>query len=111
VKATERPTKVELALRDLEAGIYTLVNSSAKAHGTPESTVHRRWNGGRSQADGNESQQLLSANEERALVKWITELILNGFPPWLQTIREMAEEIRYRYVTAINDAFNQVSPL
>jgi len=86
--------RVELALQDLAAGVFTSVKGAAKAHSAPESTVCGRWKGGKSQAEGNEWQQLLSANEERALVKWITELTFNGFPPRAQTIREMAEEIR-----------------
>jgi hypothetical protein len=54
-KAAERRKKVELALKDLETGVFTSVT-------------------------------------------------LNGFPPRAQTIREMAEEIRHRRITAINDA-------
>jgi hypothetical protein len=103
-RAAERREKAELALKDLGAGVFTSVKSAARAYGAAEATVRGRWKGGRSQAEGNEWQQLLTSNEERALVKWITELTVNGFPPRAQTIREMAEEIRRRRVTAINDA-------
>ena len=85
---------MELALKALHAGVFTSVNSAAKTYDLAESTLRGRWKCGKSQAEGNESRQLLSVSEENALVKWVTELTVNGFPPRLQTIREMAEEIR-----------------
>ena len=80
-KAAAQGKAIELALKNLRAGKYTSVNSAAKAHGVAETTLRTRWKGGNSQAQGNEVRQLLSENEEKALVKWITELSCNGFPP------------------------------
>ena len=58
-KAAEQSKRVELALQDLAAGVFTSVKGAAKAHSAPESTVRGRWKGGKSQAEGNEWQQLL----------------------------------------------------
>ena len=103
-KAVATNQAVEAALTDLRAKVYKTVNAAAKAHGAPESTVRRRWKGGNSRAQGNEGRQLLSANEEKALVQWIHDSSASGYPPRKHTVIEMAEEIRKQCVAQINDA-------
>ena len=50
--------------------------------------------GGMSRSDARESQQKLTATEEKVLADWITHLTATGHPARHDFIREMAEEIR-----------------
>ena len=53
--------------------------------------------------ESREGAQLLSIPEEKALVEWITRLTITGHPATHAFIREMAEEIRQRRVSQINN--------
>ena len=48
----------------------------------------------------NKRDQLLSENEEKELVRWITRLTATGYAPRHITLREMAEEIE-GFLTAV----------
>lgn len=60
-------------------------------------------NGRKIRTKGHEKLQLLSAEEEKELVRWITRLTNQSYPPKPYTVREMAEAIRTRRVIGIND--------
>jgi len=89
-----REASIQLALDGLNSRRYSSVYQAAKAHGIALSTLKGRWKGKASRAEGRVQSQLLSDAEEKALVQWVSQLTVNGFPPRYSTIREMAEEIR-----------------
>ena len=50
-----------------------------------------------------EIEQLFSHVERKELVRWITCLIIIDYPPRYDILREMAEELRKRYIKNINE--------
>jgi hypothetical protein len=54
------------------------------------------------------NQQLLSPAEEKALVKWVKQLTIAGYPARHSILREMAEEVRAQRVASINDSSMQL---
>ena len=103
-KAAASEEAIEAALNDLHSKVFKSVNAAAKAHGASEATLRRRWKGGNSRSQANEGKQLLSENEERALVRWIHDVSASGYPPQKRRVIEMAEELRNERVAQINDA-------
>jgi len=104
VEARAKNDRVEDALKDYRNKKYKSVNAAAIAHNVPVATLRDRVKGGKSRAEANEAKQILSAAEEKALVKWILEVSQNGYPPRKSQLREMAEDIRQQRVSQINDA-------
>ena len=102
--AVDNDARMEAALKDLRDKVFKSVRAAAKAHGVPESTLRGRHSGGKSRAQANEAKQLLSQAEEKALVRWIHEVSMDGYPPRKPRVREMAEEIRRQRISKINDA-------
>ena len=92
-KAAANDDQIEAALKDLRAKVYKSVNAAAKAHGVPEPTLRARKKGRASRAEANETKQILSAAEEKALVQWILEVSSAGYPPRKSQVREMAERL------------------
>jgi len=92
--AAESEEKVAKALAGLQSGLYTSCYKAAKETGASESTVARRFKGGKTRVEAREVQQMLSGAQEKALVSWITNLTETGHPASHAFIREMAEEIR-----------------
>lgn len=74
-----------------------------------KNTVSKRLIGGKSIAEAREDDQLLSIPEERALVKWITRLTMNGHPAIHIFIKEMADEIRQQRDNEINREMELIS--
>ena len=83
---------------------YKSIYHAAKTLGLNQKTLRNRAAGGRSIEEAHETQQLLSNGEEKALIRWITRLTATGYPPRHDLLREMAEEIRKRRLTNINDS-------
>src|SRR2546421_7603018 len=102
--ARAKNDRVEAALKDYWNKLYKSVNAAAKAHNIPESTLCDRVKGGKSRAKANEEKQILWGGEEKALVKWILDTSQNRYPPRKCPVRQMAETIRQRRVSKINDA-------
>jgi hypothetical protein len=96
--------RLEAALVDYRKKVYKSVNAAAKAHDVPVATLRDRVKGATSRAVASEAKQILSAGEEKALVKWILDVSQSGYPPRKSQLREMAEDIRQQRVSKINDA-------
>ena len=102
-KARDNNKQVEAALKDYQKKKFKSVNAAARAHGVAESTLRARVKGRKSRAEANETKQLLSQAEERALIQWILEVSKAGYPPRKPQVREMAEQIRRGRISKIND--------
>ena len=107
-QAAEAEKAVQTALQALSNGQHDSVSKAARVYNITERTLRRRWNGRLSRATGLAHQQLLTDNEEKALGRWVSELIRNGFLSRHGTIREMAEEIRNTRITKVNDSSIQL---
>jgi hypothetical protein len=79
-------------------GEYTSIRAYADAFSVSYSTLSYRLSGRVSRSTAHESKQILSAAEEKALVKWITRLSTVGCPITPPLTRDLAEEIQKRRV-------------
>jgi hypothetical protein len=80
LKAQEFKIQIAEAVPGIQSGKYKSSYAAAKALGLQKETVVQRVNGGltRSQAL---KQQLLSATQEKTVLKWIKELTISGYAP------------------------------
>ena len=65
-----------------------------KALGVVRITLRRRVNGGKTRKEAREPTQLLTQQEEKALVDWITSATAAEHPITHRSIKEMAQGIR-----------------
>jgi len=94
-KATsERDALNMAAIEGIKNGIYTNAKHAATVLGVSESTLRKRLKGRKSRREAREAQQLLTCQEEKALVDWVSRATAVGNPVPHQYIKEMAEEIR-----------------
>ena len=84
---------VDDALAAFLAGDYTSLRAAARAFGVPESTVRDRAYGSKTRAEARRSQQLLSAEQEEMLVRWILDLNMYGQALNFAQVRAMASLI------------------
>jgi len=85
---------MQLALTGLEDGTYMLVDHAVTELGVPRSTLHWRKNGGKSRWESKEKERLLTDQEEKALVDWISLCTTAGNSVDYRFIKEMAEELK-----------------
>src|SRR5579862_6573636 len=96
-KSGKRGEKEELYVRGVAGvrqGKYKSVAEASRQLGVSRTTLTRHLKGGKTRAQARERQQLLTAQEERALVDWISHAAGVGNPVPHSYIKEMAEEIR-----------------
>jgi len=86
--------QTEIAIEGIETGTYMSIDHAAKALGVSRTTLRRRLKGGKTRKQARESMQLLSAQEEKALVDWIANAAASGNPVTQAYIKEVAEGIR-----------------
>jgi hypothetical protein len=83
-----------IAVEGIRNGIYQSVRQASIALGLSRTILTRRLKGGKTRTEAREAQQLLTCQEEKALVEWISQATATGNPVPHQYIREMVEEIR-----------------
>ena len=92
-RVMDNEKRIQEALDALRKGQYSSVRAAATAYGLSHTTLNRRTNGGKSIAESREGQQNLSIAEEKALLRWITQMTAAGHPVRHGYIREMAHHI------------------
>ena len=88
-----REQAVQLAINDLNAGVYASQRAAAKVYGIPRSTLQGRLKGATNSALSHQHQQRLTPLQEDFLVQWILEEDARGYPPPHARTREMANRI------------------
>lgn len=106
--AAKREALIQKALAGLADGTYKSPYQAADALQISRSTLNDRLNGKKTRAEARANQQLLSPAEEKALVKWVKQLTIAGYPARHSILREMAEEVRAQRVASINDSSMQL---
>ena len=91
---SEKELAIAHALKGLRAGRYPSMRQAAEINGIAFTTLRRRFHGGKNRVAGHEGQQLITAAEERAIVRWIYRLELAGFPPRIEHVREAVMLLR-----------------
>lgn len=69
------------------------ITKAAKQHGVSKSTLVDRINGAQSYSISREYQKRLTSGEEAALLAWILRLQAWGWPPRVEQVRSMANEL------------------
>jgi Tc5 transposase DNA-binding domain len=93
-KAQELDIQVTEAVLGVQSGKYKSAYAAAKALGLCKDTVLKRVKGGLTRQEAHQRQQLLSAAQEKTLLKWINGLTISGYAPTHCLLREIADEIR-----------------
>ena len=88
-----REQAIQLAIRDLESGVYTSQRAAAAAWGIPRSSLRARLAGRLPHAIAHQNQQRLSSVQEDFLVNWILDEDSRAQPPSHARVREMATRI------------------
>ena len=87
-------TQLEKAIRAYQGVQYSSIRRCADAFQVPFSTLWGRLNGGRSSySEANVDSQLLTTAEEKVIVKWISDLDTRGFPPQVEMVTKLAQQI------------------
>ena len=95
------------ALAGIKDGTYKTAYEASKETGAPLRTLYKRLNGQKSLQESRASRQLLSPNEEQALVGWVLCAAATGHSVTHSFLHELAEEIRKPQVTP--DSSNNIS--
>jgi len=85
---------VQKAISAIKDNEYRSIRKAALAFNVPNTTLQGRLSGRKSRATGHETEQVLSAAEEKTLSRWIARLTRTVFPASPALAIEMAEEIR-----------------
>jgi len=85
---------IQKAISAIKNNEYRSIHKAALAFNVPIATLQGRMSGRKSRATAHETQQVLSAAEEKTLSRWITRLTRTGFPASSALAIEIAEEIR-----------------
>jgi hypothetical protein len=94
LKAQELDIQVAEAVLGVQSGKYKSPYAAAKALGLSPTTVLKRVQGRVSRTQARQQQQILSATQEKSVLKWIKELTVGGYAPSHRLLREIADEIR-----------------
>jgi len=92
-KAEEAEKKMQIAIAGVKDGTYRSIDHAVKELGVSKTTLTRRLKGGKSRSEGQENNQLLTTQEEKALETWINTSTAAGNPVQHSFIREMAEKL------------------
>ena len=85
---------IEAALKDLKLQDGKNISTVTKLHRVDRSTLSRRWNGVTNLAKVyHQSRQLLNPQQEKDLVRYISQLTEKGLPPTLAMVRNFAQDI------------------
>ena len=88
-----REQAIQLAISDLNSGVYSSQRAAAKAYGIPLSTLHGRLRGATNSRRSHQQQQRLAPLQEDFLVDWILDEDSRACPPSHARVREMANRI------------------
>ncbi|APA12583.1 hypothetical protein SS1G_03777 [Sclerotinia sclerotiorum 1980 UF-70] len=90
--------KLQQAILALQLKEFKSIRKAAKYFEVPKSTLADRLAGKKTRSQTHEIAQILSNAEENTLVRWISQLTITGFPATPMLVKEMADEIRLRYI-------------
>ena len=80
----EKERSVARALQGLKSVQYPSIRNAANIGSVAYTTLHRQLHAGQGSGGGHEVQHLVTAAQERAIVRWIYRLELPGFPPRIE---------------------------
>src|SRR5277367_2784290 len=97
-KAEEVERNIQIAVAGVKDKTYQSAGQAAKALSVSKTMVTRRLKGGKSRSEGQETNQLLTTQKEKALATWISTSTATGNPVQHEFIREMVKKLIKRRV-------------
>ena len=89
-----KEARIILALQALKEDSKLTLRKAARIYTVPKATLSDRKHGKTSRRDSMANSRILTELEEDVIVKYILELDLQGFPPKLSEVEDMANRIR-----------------
>lgn len=89
----QKEGRILLALSALNSSQFSSVRQAAMTFDVPESTLRSRRAGITTRRDCEPNSKKLTKTEESVIVQYILELNSRGFPPKLQAVRDMANQL------------------
>jgi hypothetical protein len=83
--------RILLAIQAIKLYHFKSIQAAAISYNVPPSTLCSRINRVASQRDSLPNSRKLTSEEELAIVQYILDLDSYGFPPWPQSVQEMAD--------------------
>ncbi|APA13274.1 hypothetical protein sscle_10g080440 [Sclerotinia sclerotiorum 1980 UF-70] len=90
--------KLQQTIVALQLKEFKSIRKAAEHFEVPKSILADRLAGKKTCSQTYEIAQILSNAEENTLVRWISRLTITGFPATSILVKEMADEIRLRYI-------------
>ena len=90
MSAQAQEARIALAIAALKSTNKMSIRATAKAYQVPRSTLEARMKGRVAKAEKRNSQHILTVSEEDTLVQYIIDLDTRGFPPRIESVRDMA---------------------
>ena len=103
MQGAEYSDRVDDALRAYKSGDYKSYRAAARVFDMLRTTLTECANRRNLRNLSHEDQQILSAEKEKKLVRWITHLTICGYPPKPYMTREIAEAIQTQWTLKINN--------
>ena len=91
--------KVILALEALRNDPKLSLKAAAKLYSVPYTTLHRRRAGKPARRDIPANSRNMTDLEEQTIVQYVLELSIRAFPPRLNSIEDIANQLLYVYNT------------
>jgi hypothetical protein len=85
--------RIALAIQALHLGRFQSLRAATKAYDVPYTSLRKRYNGIRSRRETRPATYKLTLNEEEVLLQRILDLDVQGFPPQLAIVRDIANII------------------
>src|SRR5579859_202087 len=104
VSNAEYESQIQAAIDAFSSQQLPSLRAVAAAFKIPRTTLITRLNGREPRNKSHEYDQLLTHAEEKELVRHITQLTITRYSPRYAMVRELAEEIRKKRVSQINDS-------
>ena len=85
--------RVILAITALKKGQVLSIRAAARAYAVPYESLRIRYHGTPSRRDSRSVLRKLTSTEEEVLIQRILDLDIQGFPPRISVVREIANLI------------------
>ena len=88
-----REGRIILAIEAIRTSKNLSRRQAAKTYNVPESSLCDRMNGIPAMAEIRNPRHNLTSSEEETLIRYILDLDMRGFPPWVNSVEDMANSL------------------
>ncbi|KFY32348.1 hypothetical protein V493_00285 [Pseudogymnoascus sp. VKM F-4281 (FW-2241)] len=85
-----REVRIILAIDAIQSSNKLSVREACRLYNVPRTSVQRRMNSHTARAETHANCHILTATEEEAIVRYVLDLDMRGFPPRIASVEDMA---------------------